>query len=231
MSTKAIRAGRIPALEACGAILALQLSPAVTEAATLPLNGSGAMSYSFQFTGTSPGTPTVDSDYLLAVPGQYTFTDTFTAPQTATLGTSAVGSYDFQDSYRFSVAAGATGDTLVAQLGLPPTFDMTNLQFRLYDVTAASSMTPVVGGVPPGSVMLTPWLGPQAGQSAISASFSGIVGGDTYILDVAGIASGTSGGTYIGQLNLAPVPLPAAAWLLAAGLGVVGAALRRRANS
>ncbi|HUO80664.1 MAG TPA: FxDxF family PEP-CTERM protein [Steroidobacteraceae bacterium] len=224
-STLAVQGRRL-----LGALLCVAFAPPAALAATVPLNGSGAMSYSFQFLGTSPGTPTIGSDYLLAVPGQYTFTDTFTSKQTTTLGSSPVGSYDFQDSYRFTVASGANGDTLVAQLGLPPTFNVANLQFRLYDVTAASSQTPVVGGVPPGSVLLTAWMGPQSGQNSVSASFSGIRAGDTYLLDVAGIANGDSGGTYIGQLNLAPVPLPAAAWLLASALGLVGVASRHRSG-
>jgi hypothetical protein len=217
---------------AVGATLAVAaFGPALAAASTVSLNGSGSMSDSFQYLGTNPATPTIGSDYLLAVPGQYTFTDTFLQQQTTVLGTSSVGDYAFQDSYRFTVSAGANGDTLVAQLGLPTTYNISNLQFRLYDVTAAASQTPLVGGVPAGSTFLTKWIGPQPGQNSVSASFAGVVAGDTYILDVAGIASGTSGGTYVGQLNLAPVPLPAAAWLLCSGLGLIGGLARRRARA
>jgi hypothetical protein len=48
------------------------------------------------------------------------------------------------------------------------------------------------------------------------------------MLDVAGIASGTSGGSYIGSVDLQPVPLPAAIWLMLSGLGGLGALVRKR---
>jgi hypothetical protein len=230
---KSSRAACIPSMAALGSFAALQLCAGVSGAATVPLNGSGSMSYSFQFVAPNATTPTVANDYSLAVPGQYTFTDTFTTQQSASqiLGTSSVGAYSFQDSYRFSVGAGATGDTLVAQLGLPPTFSVSNLQFRLYDVTSATSTVPIVGGVPAGSLFLTAWMGIPSGQTSVTASFSGVQGSHTYLLDVAGIADGTNGGTYVGQLNLAPVPLPAALPLLLSGLGLFGAMSRRRRSA
>ncbi len=209
------------------ATVLLMVLPAVGQAATIALNVSGAMAASFQFLGQNGTTPTVGNDYRLGVDGQYTFSDTFTSQQTITLGTSSVGAYDFQDSYRFTVGGTASGNVLTAQLGLPPTFDISNLQMRLYDVTAAASMTPTVGGVPAGSVFLTAWTGPQPGATSVLATFSNIQANHTYLLDIAGIASGTGGGTYVGQLNLVSTPLPAAAWLLlSAVLGL--AAMPRR---
>src|SRR3974390_3648556 len=75
------------------------VSPAASEAATVPLNGTGQMSYSFQFVAPNSTTPTVANDYSLAVPGQYTFTDTFGPQQTQTPGTSSVGPHSFPDTY------------------------------------------------------------------------------------------------------------------------------------
>jgi hypothetical protein len=210
-----------------GAAAALGLFASGADAATVSLNGSGTMTYSFQYVAPNSTTPTVSNDYNLSVPGQYQFGDTFTTQQTQTLGTSSVGSYSFQDSYRFTVGAAATGDTLVASLGLPPTFNMTNLQFRLYQVASATTQ-PIVGGIPAGSTLVTAWMGPPSGQTSVTASFSGIKSGQTYMLDVAGTASGTNGGNYVGSLQLAPVPLPAALWLLVSGLGGVGAFARKR---
>ncbi|MBV9697347.1 MAG: VPLPA-CTERM sorting domain-containing protein [Gammaproteobacteria bacterium] len=204
------------------------LPAAATTLTTLTLNGSGAMNPSFQYLWNSP-TFTTGNDYLLGVPGQYTFSDSFLTqqPQSPNLGTSTVGPYDFQDSYRFTIGGGAAGDVLTASLGLGNTFNIENLQFRLYEV-ASGTTDPIVGGVPPGSTLVQSWMGnPGSGTGVISQSFSAIQPG-TYILDIAGIADGTHGGTYIGQLNLAPVPLPAALWLLASGLGVCGVSLRRR---
>jgi len=195
--------------------------------------GNNAMTQSYQAVGGTSSTPVYSgTDYSLAVPGQYSFTDTFSSQQTVGLGTTSFGAYDFQDSYQFTVSAGAQGDTLVAQLGLPPTFSISNLQFRLYQVTAANPL-PAVGAIPAGDTVFSPWLGLTAaqiaaGQTSITASFTGLQAGATYMLDIAGIASGTNGGLYVGSLNLAPVPLPAALWLMVSGLGGLGAMVRRR---
>ncbi len=215
--------------------VATALAATAGHAATVNLGNSGAMQVTDQFLAPNTATPTgasTGNTYALGVPGQFTFSDTFTAPQSPTvnLGTSAVGPYDFQDSYEFSVGSNAGGDVLAISLGLGQTFNIADLQLRLYDITAASSMTPVVGAPPAGSSMVVPWTGPQPGQTGVTVAFSGVTAGHTYVLDVAGIANGSSGGTYVGQLNLqaAPVPLPAAAILLLSGLGGAAGFTRRR---
>jgi hypothetical protein len=215
--------------------LLLSATPVRSEASTITLNGSGQMSYTYQFLWSAPSSPTVSNDYDLAVPGQYSFLDSFVSQQPASpnLGTSSVGAYDFQDSYRFTLGQAASGDTMVASLGLSnasgTTFNISNLQFRLYEV-ASPTTAPIVGGIPPGSTLITGWMGPPSGANEVSASFTDIQSG-TYILDVAGIASGSNGGTYLGQLNVnSPVPLPGALPLLLSGVGgLYGFFVRRRA--
>jgi hypothetical protein len=204
------------------------LLPYGAGAATVTLNGTGAMSYSYQFVAPNSTTPAAGDNYDLAVPGQYTFTDTFSTQQSPTqnLGTSSVGAYDFQDSYQFTVGTSASGDTLLASLGLGTLFDITNLQFRLYEVASATTQ-PIVGGIPSGSTLVTSWMGLAPGDNSMTAAFNGIQSG-TYMLDVAGIAGGTSGGSYIGSVDLQPVPLPAALWLMLSGLGGLGALARKR---
>lgn len=193
-------------------------APGVSHASTITLAGTGTMSYSYQFLWSAPSSPTVSNDYILDVPGQYAFLDSFTSQQPANthLATSSVGPYDFQDSYRFTIGSGASGDTMVASLGLGDTFDISNLQFRLYEVPTPTT-APVVPGLPPGSTLIQAWTGPSAGSNQVQATFSDIQAG-TYILDIAGIASGTDGGTYVGQLNVNPVPLPGSLALLLSGL-------------
>jgi hypothetical protein len=210
------------------ATVLLAVVPPDTEASTVTLDGSGQMSFSFQYLWSNPSTPSLGNDYLLGVPGQYTFLDQFLSQQPASpnLSTSAVGPYDFQDSYRFTIGQGAGGDVLTASLTSGSAFDISNLQFRLYGVPS-SSTAPVVGGLPAGATLVQSWIGAPAGSNSIVATFSGIQTG-TYILDVAGIASGTSGGTYVGQLDLvSAVPVPATLWLFASALAFAGTRLRR----
>jgi len=211
-----------------GAATLLALAPRGAQASTVTLNGSGQMSFSFQYLWSDPSTPTIGNDYVLNVPGQYTFLDQFLTqqPSSPNLGTSAVGPYDFQDSYRFTIGTGANQNELVASLNSGVAFNISNLQLRLYSVPS-SSTAPVVGGLPAGATLIQSWIGAPFGTNTITASFANIASG-TYILDIAGIADGTSGGTYVGQLNLiSTVPLPAAVWLFASALGLAATRLRR----
>jgi hypothetical protein len=219
---------RTPGWALSGAVAFVALLPCAAGAATVTLDGSGGLLYSYQYVAPNSTTPAVGDNYDLAVPGQYTFTDTFSTQQSPTqnLGTSSVGAYDFQDSYQFTVGSSASGDTLLASLSLGTLFNITNLQFRLYQV-ASGTTQPIVGGLPAGSTLVTAWMGLAPGDNSMTASFSGIQSG-TYMLDVAGIASGTSGGSYIGSVDLQPVPLPAALWLMLSGLGGLGALVRKR---
>jgi hypothetical protein len=214
--------------------LALMGATSAAMATTVALSGgpgSTQMAYSFQYLSPNSTTPTVGNDYNLAVPGIYSIGDTFAnqPPTLPPLATSSVGAYDFQDSYRFTVNAAASGDTLVASLGLGTLVAMSNLQFRLYEVASATT-NPIVPGIPAGSTSETVWVGQTGADTnttVISKSFSGLQAG-TYILDVAGIASGSLGGSYVGTVNLQAVPLPATGWLMLSGIGGLGAMARRR---
>jgi hypothetical protein len=195
------------------------------------------MAYSYEFLANSTGgySTLTGSTYQLDVPGTYTFSNTLGTPA-GTLGTSTqVGSYSFQDSYVFTIAQGASGDVLTASLqlqfpGAPtPTLDLSNLQFRLYQVVS-SSTTPVAVVLPAGSTVVTSWMGfANPGTATISATFGNINAG-TYILDIAGLPSGSSGGMYGGAVQLTATPLPAAAWLLLSGAGLLGFGVRRRGD-
>ena len=212
-----------------------------SEAATIVLPSPGQMFWSAQLLGSSSGntqtapTGSFGNDYMLSVPGQYNFNDSFSNQSNVLNGTtSSVGSYSFQDTYEFSINQAASGNALTVSLnlggGASSQFDISNLQFRLYEVTS-NAVQPGLG-VPAGSTLITAWTGtpgPSNG-TAIQAIFSGMQAG-TYFLDVAGTADGSLGGTYVGQLNLAPVPLPAALPLLLSGLGLFGALRRRRSSS
>jgi hypothetical protein len=53
----------------------------------------------------------------------------------------------------------------------------------------------------------------------------------TYVLEVRGNVVGSAGGSYSGNLNLVPTPLPAALPLLLSGIGLLGGVIRRSGKS
>lgn len=59
------------------------------------------------------------------------------------------------------------------------------------------------------------------GGNSLTLTF-GPTGGGAMYLDITGITNGTMGGLYSGAISVSPVPIPAAAGLLLAGLGLVG---------
>jgi hypothetical protein len=216
------------------AMAAVGLMSSAAKAAFVSESSGSALTYSNEYVATSGTTYSSASgnDYSLMVAGQYSFTRSFGAPQTNVLGTSSIGNYAFQDSYVFQVGAAASGDVLTASLSLPGTFALSNVQFRLYQITSGTT-APVVGGSLTGNPsvvsVLTKWKG-QSGvdNTAISASFSGMQSTGTYVLDIAGTATGSSGGLYVGSLNLQAVPLPAAVWFMLSGLAGLGVMARKR---
>jgi hypothetical protein len=203
------------------------------QAGIISLNGQGTMSVpSFQFlnpTGTGNVETNNNTTYALTVPGQYVYTDTLTSPESlaqSLQGTSGTGTYGFQDSDQFSLNAGATGDILEATLSFGSLSNISNLQIRLYGWTTGSP-APTVGNIPAGTTSYSNWTGIPAGMAAETVDFGPVPQGN-YILDIRGTATGSIGGTYVGQLNVAPVPIPAGLPLLFSGLGVLGGLFRRR---
>jgi hypothetical protein len=208
-------------------------------ASTVTLNGSGQMYWAAQFEGSASGntqttpTGTFGNNYALSVPGQYTFLDSFSQQTYNLTGpgtTSSVGPYAFQDSYVFSLSQAAQGDALVVSLNLGQSpsavYNISDLQFRLYEVPPGTTQPGL--SIPTGSTIIQSWMGTSGPSSGnpVQASFSNVQSG-TYFLDIAGIADGSSGGTYVGQLNLSPIPLPGAAWLMISGIGLLGGVARR----
>jgi hypothetical protein len=164
----------------------------------------------------STGTTSYNTGSSLAVPGTYTYANTFSG---ATGSTPVPGkTAGFYDDYIFTIS-GATADSLTSTINLGDTFAINGLQVALFNYTAGQT-TPISG-----SPVTAGWStafnsGPTSGTIAVISDT--VLAPGSYALEVQGTVAGTAGGSYSGSLNLAPVPLPAALPLLLSGLGAIG---------
>lgn len=160
----------------------------------------------------------------------HSFNDTNTALAGLQLvelpGSSVLPTDYFYDDYAFQID-GSSFNSLTATIDLGTWFDISNLQVRLYQ---GNLLTTTTG--PAGPALVAAWS-----AQALTAQSSG---GDvqviapinlapgSYVLEVRGSLSGSSGGSYAGVLNLAPVPEPGPLGMMFAGLGMLGFMVRRR---
>jgi hypothetical protein len=136
--------------------------------------------------------------------------------------------FSFYDDYVFTVS-NATVDSVTSEINLG-SLSIGNLEERLYNV-AANSTLPAING--PATGFQTNWSAPvnfsAGGESGmITVMDPTTLAAGTYVLEIRGDVTGSSGGTYSGELNLNPVPLPAALPLLLSGLGLLGGLTRKR---
>lgn len=160
----------------------------------------------------------------------HSFNDTNTALaglQLAELpGSSVLPTDFFYDDYAFQID-GSSFNSLTATIDLGTWFDISNLQVRLYQ---GNLLTTTTG--PAGPALVAAW----SAQTLTAQSSGGDVqliapinlAPGSYVLEVRGNLTGTSGGSYAGVLNLAPVPEPGAVGMMLAGLGMLGFMVRRR---
>lgn len=196
---------------------------------------AGAAVLSFQDLGpglTSTSGPTGQGTAYTTLPATDTFGNSFgchaCSSSVLVTGGSPSNTYNFYDDFEFTVAS-STIDAVSSTIDLQQLLQVDNLQMRVY--TAAGNSPPVVTG--PVNGLQAGWstpvnfiAGTESGE--FSALSDVMLGAGTYILEIRGDVVGTSGGSYSGNLNLSPVPLPAALPLLLSGLGLLGGLVRKR---
>ncbi|MBS0375219.1 MAG: FxDxF family PEP-CTERM protein [Proteobacteria bacterium] len=159
-----------------------------------------------------------------AAGGSYLYTDAFSQPSSGNVPGTTSG---FYDAFVFTISGG-TVDSITSTLDLGQFLGITNLQVRLYDLTAN---TDNVTGAPAGGA-IDAWSTPLNFGAGLTGTVDVLprttLGPGTYVLQVRGTVSGSAGGAYAGVLNIVPVPLPATLPLLLSGLAALGFGRRVR---
>ncbi len=183
------------------------------------LTGNGGLTATYQFSQNFSGQNAVNpaqdgSGGNLLIHGQ---TFGFVESYIIQLPVSTVANYEFS-------------------LTLSSNSGLSNLTARLFEYTAngANNLTlGSAGAVYPASTVLQGWTLDTNGNPSNPVSSTGfgpdaVNNAGLYVLQIAGLSNGAAGGLYQGSLQVQPVPLPAAAWLLVSGVGLLGAFRRRR---
>jgi hypothetical protein len=228
MRSSRIGAGFFALVLAGSALLhAPQASAACTSLTNGPLLSPGSqLSLTCQTSnGGSPATGSSQIVNLPTVAGSYTFGNGFGGQTSAIPGSPGIG-YGFYDDFVFTIG-GAQANSIASTIDLV-NLSIADLQVRLYSLSGNS--LPTLGAPVGGAIVSwsTPISGPGFSATVAVLPLTTLAPG-TYVLEVRGNVTGSGGGSYAGTLNLtpAPVPLPAAAWLLISGLGFVGSLARR----
>jgi hypothetical protein len=211
------------------AIVRISRMAIATVAASLVAQIAHADVIALSYTATHTGTSGSGANTALPVPGAHTFGNSLGSLSTPVYTTGSGQSFEFYDDYVFTIT-GATANVLTSSIDLGNSLGLNNFQVRLYEL-AGNTPLPAFGA-PAGGTMIQAWSTPINFGPGMTGLLSVIpqhtLAAGTYVLEVRGNVSGLYGGGYSGVMNLAPVPLPAAAWLLLSGLSALGFTARRR---
>lgn len=204
---------------------ALALTAAVPVlAASVPVSSGGTLYLSETTTGS--GSAPFGNISALAIPGNYTYTDSWTEPQlTSVPGTSS----GFYDDFVFTIGAGQV-DSISSSITLGSMLGISGMQVRLYDYGANGQAAPLLTTPVAGSAV-DAWSSTvtfPGGATTVNVLPNTTLAAGTYSLEVRGTVTGSSGGNYTGSLNVTPVPLPAGLPALFGGLGALAIYARRR---
>jgi hypothetical protein len=187
----------------------------------------------YQSSSVPTGCTTTATPTVLSTPGAYIYGNATLLPDTSSGGIITGSTYptgytgaSFYDAFVIQVTS-SNGASISSTLNEPTGFAITNFQERLYSYAGTA---PIVGPV---AGALDAWTYPAGPSGTVAVLPTTFLATGNYVIEVRGDVTGTTGGSYSGtfQLSPAPVPLPAAAWLLVSGVGgLLGFARRRLQN-
>lgn len=218
---------------AVSALLSISAAHADTVTIVPPGTGTspGLLPYSVTYVNGSaqiqgtPGTAGGGIDVSSLASGTYAYAQTFNTPLTTFTPTGVTGSYAFYTDYVFTVAPSQV-DSMTSSINLGTALAVNGLSARLYSYSAGGTSNTLLPAFNPTGTLLDSWSSDVNLAPGLTASDAVIaptmLGAGTYVLEIRAASVGSSGGSYSGTLNLAPVPLPASLPLLlsaAVGLG------------
>jgi hypothetical protein len=210
-------------------VLSKALSTAAALFALVGANVAFADVIALSYSTTSSGTTGSGANTVLAVPGSHTFGNSLGSLTTSIFTTPGGQSYEFYDDFVFTIG-GATANALTSSIDLGSFLGLQDFQVRLYAL-AGNEPLPALGA-PAGGTLVQAWSAPigfTPGMTGLLAVIpQHVLAAGSYVLEIRGNVSGQFGGSYSGVMNLAPVPVPAAIWLLISGLGALGLWRRSR---
>jgi hypothetical protein len=185
-------------------------SPGILPSSVTYVNGSA------QVQG-SPGTAGGGIDVSSLASGTYAYAQTFNSPLATFTPPGGSGSYAFYTDYVFTVAPGQV-DSITSSINLGTSLAVNGLSARLYSYSAGSTSNTLLPAFTPTGTIIDAWSSQVNLAPGLTASDTVIaptdLGAGTYVLEIRATSVGTSGGSYSGTLNIAPVPLPAGLPLL-----------------
>jgi hypothetical protein len=178
--------------------------------------------------------PVTVNDVSGNVSSTYSFGDSFNSPDGSFAASNQIQgqnpapeNYGFVDTYVINLPNSITS-AYVFSLNLNYSLGLQNLTARLFDYSANGVQNLTIGATTGVSGLIQAWTVSDNGTIATTQlDATGVPMGE-YVLQIAGIETGTTSGMYSGQLGVTPVPLPAALPLLLSGVGTLGLGLRRR---
>jgi MYXO-CTERM domain-containing protein len=184
--------------------------------------------------------PVYVNDLTANGPSTYLFDNSFTRPTGSFAdvqindGSQGLENIGFIDSYVFAVPA-STANAFAFSLNLRSTLGLDDLTARLYEYNVGGTQNFTIGGISTiTNGLVDAWSksdNPVGGSSVASTELpvSGLQAGE-YVLEIAGLETGAASGSYSGQLNVSPtpVPLPGTLPLALGGIGLLLRHARRR---